>query len=526
MSLNREERIKEIQALISSAVGAEDKGLQSLIRTLYRDSKRVQDQSGMAYALYAQGIALLNEMSIRAALEKLEEARKHAVLAETKKIEIRTIFGIALCLLFQQNYEESLEQFQNYMRLCYEYEDEFDLKVYTALNNVGELFRLLGEYNTALQYYMEAQEVCGDRDPDFLLVLKPNIANTYIKLKDPDQARRYLQETEALAEISVGSQDDYMIRQTYGHLAHLEGDLEKADQLLNQALDFYRGLSIYTCIMEQNAIYEDLYEVYQERERWAKGEDLLLEAVKYTRENEFWLLHIHYLGLLARHFEESHETTKAYDTFRRFYKSQIKFDDIRRARKIRNIELRIEMDQLRKEQLKLNSIAHLDRLTGIYNRRAMQELFEQFLRGEFTTEGETFAGLLLDVDYFKEYNDLYGHLAGDETLRRIAKVLADMAKAFGGKAYRYGGDEFLMVFETMTQELADQLAQKLMEGIEGLQIPHKLCCGSEWVSCSAGILLAKREDLVSFDRIFAKMDEVLYLAKRKGRNRVESKIIE
>ncbi|BES63621.1 hypothetical protein SANA_00600 [Gottschalkiaceae bacterium SANA] len=525
MDQNRAQMREEIQELISSAVSAEDQGLQKLIQDLYTDSKRDGDEAGIAYALYAQGMALLNGMSIRDALEKMEEARKHAVLAESKKTEIRTIFGIALCLLFQQNYEESLEQFLNYMRLYYEHEHEFDLKIYTALNNVGELFRHLGEYDTALQYYLEAQEVCGEKDPNFLLILKPNIANAYIKLRDPDQARRYLEETEALTAIAEGSQDDYMIRQTYGHLAHLEGDLEKADRLLNEALTFYRTLSIYTCIMEQNAVYEDLYEVYQERERWAKGEDLLLEAVNYSRENKFWLLHIHYLGLLARHFEESHEATKAYDTLRRFYKSQMKYDEIRRTRKIRNIELRIEMDQLKKEKTALHSIARLDRLTGIYNRRAMQEHFEQFLRGEFAMEGETIAGLLLDVDYFKEYNDHYGHLAGDQALIKIAKVLEELAESLGGSAYRYGGDEFLMMFENLSEASMVELTEALGGRIKELNIIHEAASGINCLSCSAGILLFNRNELISFEWVFKQMDELLYLAKRKGRNRVETKVI-
>lgn len=516
-------RIEEIQELISSAVGAKDDHLQELIQALYKDGKRDQNEASIAFALYAQGIALLNEMSIQAALEKLEEARKHAVLAEPKKTEIRIIFGIALCLLFQQNYEESLEHFLNYMRLCYQHKDEFDLKIHTALNNVGELFRILGEYDTALQYYMEAQELCDDSDLDFLMVLKPNIANTYIRLKDPDQARRYLQEMESLAVIAKGSQDDFMIRQTYGHLAHLEGDLEKADRLLNEALNYYRKRSIYTCIMEQNAVYEDLYEVYQKRGRWAKGEDLLMEAINYTQKNKFWLLHIHYLGLLANHFEESHESTKAYDTLRRFYKSQTKFEEIRRTRKIRNIELRIEMDQLRKEKSELHSISHLDRLTGIYNRRALQEDFEQLMRGELVLENDHLAALLLDVDYFKEFNDQYGHLQGDHCLQMIASVLKGLAEEFGGKTYRYGGDEFLLMLEDAPREVCKQVANELLKRIQDLKIHHDHSYISPYISVSAGMLRAEAKVFEDFDRAFLLLDEALYIAKRKGRNCVEIK---
>jgi diguanylate cyclase (GGDEF)-like protein len=524
MDRMKEKRIKEIQELIHSSRGSDLKKLQTLSRELFRNSRKAGDEEGVAYALYAQGMAFLNQMEIKQALDKLEEARKHAVLSEARETEVRSISGIGLCLMFQQNYEEALEQFLDYMRLYYEYDVE--TKFYAVLNNVGEIFRHLEKYDSALQYYLEAQEVCNPEDHEFLWVLKTNIANTHIKLGDADQARRFLEEAQTIGDILEGSHHAMMIQQTYGHLAHLEGDLEKAQALLNEALTIYRKQPCFAFLMEQNAVYEELYQIYLARERWAKGEELLLEALSYTKENELWPLHIQYLGLLAKHFEESHEVTKAYDTLRKFFSSQTKFEGIRQARKLRNIELRIELDQLKKEKTELHSISHMDRLTGIYNRRAMQNHFDRFLRGEFSTEGEEMVGVLLDVDYFKEYNDRYGHLEGDQCLREIAEVLTDLAEELDGNAYRYGGDEFLMMFESLPMKTCTWLADELLKRIEGLQILHGVSYVSEWISCSVGMLINKRNTFDSFDQAFQKLDEALYTAKRKGRNCVEIRVIE
>lgn len=514
-----ERRIEAMKVLLSSSKDSDMQQVQLEAQILFQESKKANDNAGIAFALFAQGRTFMNLMQIKESLEKLEEARKHAVLSRARETEVRCISGMGLCLMFQQNYEEALEYFLEYMRLYYEY--KVGTKYYAVLNNVGEIFRLLGKYDTALQYYLEAQEVCDSEDHSFLWVLKANIANTHIKLGDADQAKRYLQEVQEIGELPKGSHFERIVHQSYGHLDRLTGDLAGAEKKLNEVLAFYREQPYFAVMMEQNFVYEDLYEIYMAQERWAKGEDLLLEAVEYAKKNQMWPLHIHYLGLLAKHFEESHEATKAYDTLRKFYNSQTKFEKIRQARKLRNIELRIELDQLRKEKTELHSISHLDRLTGIYNRRAMQEDFEQLVRGEVAMESEMLAAMLLDVDYFKEFNDQYGHLEGDHCLQRIAEALQGLAEEFGGKIYRYGGDEFLLIVEESSKKACEQLAKELPKRIEALRIPHDHSYVSQWISVSAGLLCAGRTVFEDFSKAFLQLDEALYVAKRKGRNRVE-----
>ncbi len=518
------EKMQEIQRLISSSRVSDIEKLRTLAQELFVECRMNQVEEGVAYALYAQGMAYLNQLEIKQALEKLEEARKHAVLARAYETEVRATSGIGLCLMFEQNYEEALEQFLEYMRLYYEY--DVGTKLYSALNNVGEIFRLLQKYDTALQYYLEAQEVCDAEDDEFWWVLKTNIANTYIRLEDPDQARRYLKEASAIGTIEEDSHYATIMQQTYGHLAHLEGDFSLAETLLKQALAFYREAPYFAFVMDQNAAYEDLYRVYQSQGKLEKGEALLLEAIAYSKKNAFLPLHIQYLGLLSKHYEQTHETTKSYDTLRKFYKYQMKFEEIRRARKIRNIDLRIELDQLRKEKSDLHTISYIDRLTGINNRRAMQDHFEQFTRGELYPEVKRLGALLFDVDYFKEYNDFYGHLEGDHCLRKIAELLAMIAEELEGQVYRYGGDEFLLVYRKLDADGQRALAEELPKRIADLRIAHEKSYVSDWVSCSMGMMEADREIFESFDQTFLRLDEALYVAKRKGRNCVEIRLIE
>ncbi len=514
-----QKQIREIQRLISTSGSTTMERLEKLTQSLFLDCQKSGNAEGIAYALYAQGMIALKKMDTKLALDKLEEARKHAVLSGERETEVRATSGIGLCLMFQQNYEEALEQFLDYMRLYYEY--NVGTKYYAALNNVGEIFRLLGKYETALQYYLEAQEVCQADDYEFLWVLKTNIANTHIRLGDVDQARRYLQEARAIGKIPEGTHYAILMCQCQGHLAHLEGNLAQAENLLKEALSFYQKQPYFAYIMEQNASYEDLYEIYKKQGNWEAGENLLLEAIQYTHDHDLLPLHIQYIGMLAKHYEESHEMTKAYDALRKFYHGQLQYEEVRRARKVRNIELRIELDQLRKEKTELHSISHMDRLTGIYNRRAMREHFDQFARGELATESQKVAGMLFDVDYFKEYNDLYGHLEGDTCLRTLAELLQQLADEYGGKAYRYGGDEFLLMLEELPVETFHQIADDLPNQVRDLQIIHERSYVSDCVSCSVGMLIAERLVFENFEQAFMRLDEALYIAKRKGRNRVE-----
>ena len=129
--------------------------------------------------------------------------------------------------------------------------------------------------------------------------------------------------------------------------------------------------------------------------------------------------------------------------------------------------------------------------------------------------------MLCDVDFFKSYNDHYGHLAGDEVLRKVAKTIADYGRS-GDTAYRYGGEEFLVILPEQDLEAATSIADRLRRAVEDLRIPHETKNPPGVVTISAGVATLSAEDPKSADDVLKEADAALYAAKEMGRNRVEA----
>ncbi|MGD1862853.1 MAG: diguanylate cyclase [Leptolyngbyaceae cyanobacterium] len=168
---------------------------------------------------------------------------------------------------------------------------------------------------------------------------------------------------------------------------------------------------------------------------------------------------------------------------------------------------------------KLQRFAYLDGLTRVANRRR----FEQFLSQEWrrlSREQAEVALIMADIDYFKAYNDIYGHQAGDDCLRRVASILRSAIKRPADMVARYGGEEFVVVLPKTNVEGAETVAEQIRSMVHQAQIPHQGSQVSKFVTMSLGVAvmlphpLKRLEDLVKF------ADEALYQAKADGRDRV------
>lgn len=185
-------------------------------------------------------------------------------------------------------------------------------------------------------------------------------------------------------------------------------------------------------------------------------------------------------------------------------------------------ELRIAEEHLQERNQALTVLATRDGLTGLANRRH----FEETLRLELKRAGRTGAPLslvLLDVDFFKKYNDLYGHVAGDDCLRQVAAALRDGLARPNDLAARYGGEEFAIVLPATGQVGARYLAERLRVAIMDLGIAHAgnppgvvtISAGT----CSWHAAPGQDDDAEAFVR---RADALLYRAKAEGRNRVST----
>lgn len=173
---------------------------------------------------------------------------------------------------------------------------------------------------------------------------------------------------------------------------------------------------------------------------------------------------------------------------------------------------------LKEANNKLSELSRTDALTGIANRRVMDE----FLNREWSRairNKSKISFILIDIDYFKNYNDNYGHPSGDECLRKVAKKINSLVNRPGDLMARYGGEEFAIILSDTRN--AEMIAGSSRESIEHLQIPHNFSEVSNYVTISVGICTVIPEVGSDSSLIISTADKALYKAKQNGRNKVE-----
>ncbi|MCC8025527.1 MAG: GGDEF domain-containing protein [Clostridium sp.] len=168
--------------------------------------------------------------------------------------------------------------------------------------------------------------------------------------------------------------------------------------------------------------------------------------------------------------------------------------------------------RLQELRRKFEILSNQDGLTRLSNRTYLEGYKRELLE-----RGETFLwGMMLDVDFFKQYNDTFGHLAGDEVLKSVAGVITQSTEAETTVAVRYGGEEFLILLEKADKDKAVCLAETLRGKVRGLKIPH--VAGGGYVSVSIGISVQRVGGEGDFQRLLKAADDALYRAKLNGRN--------
>lgn len=247
-------------------------------------------------------------------------------------------------------------------------------------------------------------------------------------------------------------------------------------------------------IIDKNHIedhYNTFLDLYPFKSGLLKKKGITQEYIDYTRQ---------YFDIYEKYQQENREAMI----------SVIELQD-----RLKNVTL--DWTNMKASNRELESLAMHDELTGLANRTFLHEYFTSSFEHAYE-EHELMGVELMDIDFFKEYNDHYGHLAGDQCLKAIAGVLRK--QQIPGKVFcaRYGGDEFMILYTGMTTEKIRRVSEDILREVRKLKIPHECSNCSNYVSVSQGVFVripvgSHREwDFVS------RADDLLYKAKKGGRD--------
>ena len=174
------------------------------------------------------------------------------------------------------------------------------------------------------------------------------------------------------------------------------------------------------------------------------------------------------------------------------------------------LNLKIKNDMLEK-------LSMYDGLTNIRNRRFFDETFEKTFN-EIKRDKKSLAVLMIDIDFFKPYNDNYGHGQGDETLRKVAKALEKTIKRASDFVARYGGEEFVILLKDINKDGVEAVANNLLNAVRELKITHEFSKIENYVTISIGASFYNSSSDIPKLELLLKADETLYSVKNSGRN--------
>lgn len=384
------------------------------------------------------------------------------------------------------------------------------IQMASTYNNIATLFDIKRNYDEAILYYEKSYSVLkyATNDTTFSKAVSlSNLCRCYYKLKN----RKKLFDKIELFQGIIKDDSNEILTLLYLYCLSLNQVLEdekdaflrNMDQLLlvEKKIENKRIIhQVFTNICEELLDIEE----YKYAKLYLDVLSQINQENDYTAKKELQNLKVRYCKAI-----ESVETQLK--VFSDFYDIIISIEDIELetasaglAAKIELYKAKAKQDDLEKEKEKLETLMNLDDLTGLWNRRC----FNHDITSKRTLSANTVALAMIDIDYFKEYNDIYGHQLGDTILHEVGCVLNSVSTS-NITAYRYGGDEFVVLFVNQSEDIVKKTIQEIKQGIQNKAIEHK---GSKTndhltLTCGYAINFEKTNDM---EALLNRADENLY----------------
>lgn len=394
---------------------------------------------------------------------------------------------------------------------------------YSVTSNIGSVFLFLHDEQNATKYFDRAEQLypqtslnAEDRLTNYI-----NQLTAAVRMKKMDKANKYLN----LCKDTVGDTKDQFQRITLlsleAQMAHIQGQYDQRDRLINQIKEI-------SC--NQNVIFNAFDDLYTYAE-------LLLEIESYdalwnfingiepiVNRTEAYNFQIKIVTLKVKYYEKVGDK-KCYmkETSLYFMLSQkinLAQEDIIKD----NIDIKFTLEEatkrqkeIEKQNIELQRRSEIDELTQLPNRYLLNEHVDQVFT-RMLSKNQNFGYEILDIDQFKEYNDNYGHQAGDQALKSVAMVLKEVTRKEGVFAARYGGDEFVLVYENYNVDQMRMMLEEIAKRVEKLYIIHKYSKVSKQLTISQGAICKLPTSNRKTWDYMAAADRALYEAKGAGKN--------
>lgn len=479
---------------------------------------------GFAYYYMGETYYLLNDVdklfgNISRSLTYLENTGQHELVARAYNL-------LAITSVNRGNAPFAMDYYLSSLAYCEKYHLD-DVAVMIDIN-IGTLYNQFGEYKKAQSYFERAYQMlpAHSQTPDYYTLLMNvyiGMGNSYLYGEQLLKAQEYESRVRKECMEHLSSMEKTCFSCFQARLYHSMGKQALRDACIAQVqagidkkatiLDVFDDFYEYCDMLFSIGYYTEMFDLLAWLEEQAKNmrivymqKRLLVFRIRYYRIKE---KREQYLEACASYYE----LTELSEKENRYMVGSIL--DMRHTLE----ETARRRQAIEQENRLLLRKSETDALTGLANRFRLNDVSEEAFECAMN-DRQGLAVEILDIDYFKQYNDNYGHQAGDSCIRRIASVLQGMEKKGNILCARYGGDEFIVLYQNCTRDRVLQLAEELKSTIMELAIEHRYSQALPIVTVSQGICYDVPQSGRKVWDFLHTADKMLYKGKKISRNSI------
>ncbi len=515
------DHIHEWMSIIEQNVVADNNKMVQYCDKLEQYAEENNEGFLKGFSLFYRGFNRYLNAQLEQGMEDLSSALNLLISAQAWRMAAHTYNSMGNIADFQGDISLAIDCYIKGLALAKEH--NIPSMEYNVRTNIANVYIGLDAYEDAAAMLLECERLLESNLKETMpvapqLAANANITNCYIRMGEPDKARISLDRLKAMCKDDPSTTNQLLIYVLETQMYHAAGEYEKRDISIKNLENLeLKSMDVYDALSELSRHAELLLEINKFDQFLA-----LIDRIQTLAESPN--IEKRLLDLRLKYFMKVGDQKKLAEMAMKYYIAAEQREDERNKIVSHNIITRIRLDEeesRRKEvessNLQLKQKSERDALTGMNNRYRLNELAELAFHRAYLN-GTPLTVEILDIDCYKEFNDTYGHQAGDDCLVQISNEICSLEQYTGIHTARYGGDEFVIIYEEYSEADVIKFAKRLKDKIHALNIEHKNSTVSDRITISQGLFqMIPAGSSKIWDYLYG-ADMALYYVKAKGKN--------
>ena len=503
---------------VSKCAGSDSQRMSENCQLLEQYARQNRCDDLLGYSFFYRGYDCYARNMLTDSLDYLSTALNHLLTAGEWEMAARTYTAMGNIADAQGDVSLATDCNFKGLTLCQEY--DLARGEYNIRSNIASIFLSLGEYAHAADMLRECELLSEKVNvaSDAQNVLWANLSECYLQLGELEKSAAYLKQLKETHRDEFGFMEPLMISMLEAKLYYASGDIEGCERAIADlsALEFNSTMVL--------SAFSELCQHAEMLLQRGNEQDFLIMLDRISEFAKTPKTESRILSLRLKHTKLRGDSRAYAEMAIRHYELNSMLSSERNKIVSHNILNRIRLEEeanrrreIEKTNLLLKQRSEHDSLTGLNNRYRLNELAENAFQRAYV-DGTPLTLEILDIDCFKEYNDNYGHQAGDDCLVKIAEAIRSLEAYPGVHTARYGGDEFVIIYENHSVDSVTKLAAHLQEKVRRMNIEHKFSTVSDRVSISQGLFRRIPSGANKLWDWLSCADMALYGVKAHGKN--------